>query len=252
MSDQPVIAIRGVAFSYDGATVLEDVDLTVQAGAMACIVGPNGGGKTTLLKLMLGLLRPDQGQVRIFGRPPAEARRRIGYMPQYARHDPQFPVTVMDVVLMGRLERHWGGPYGRSDKRAALDALEDVGMADVADRLFNALSGGQRQRVLIARALACEPDLLLLDEPTANVDVAVESRLYEILQELNKRMTILMATHDLGFVADIVQSVICVNRRVVVHPTSEITGEMMRDIYGADVRAVHHDRFFPNGGHVHG
>jgi zinc transport system ATP-binding protein len=248
VSEQPAIAIEGLTFTYDGVTVLEDVDLTVRHGAMDCMVGPNGGGKTTLLRLMLGLLRPNEGQVRVLGRPPAEVRRRIGYMPQHAHHDPQFPVTVMDVVLMGRLERHWGGPYRRDDKRAALDALDEVGMADLSGRLFNALSGGQRQRVLIARALTCEPELLLLDEPTANVDVAVESRLYEILQELNKRMTILVATHDLGFVADIVERVICVNRRVVVHPTSEITGEVLQDIYGGDVRAVHHDRRFADGG----
>jgi zinc transport system ATP-binding protein len=209
---------------------------------LVCVVGPNGGGKSTLLKIILGLFRPDSGRVRVLGTTPARARSRIGYMPQYAHHDPQFPVTVMDVVLMGRLERGWGGPYSGEDKIAAKAALAELGLMDLRGRLFNALSGGQRQRVLIARALATDPELLILDEPTANVDVMVEARFLDILKELNHRMTIVMATHDLGFVSDIVSNVVCVNRRVIVHPTSELTGDMMSDIYGGEVRAIHHDR----------
>lgn len=173
----------------------------------------------------------------------------MGYMPQHGHHDPQFPVTVMDVVLMGRLGNRWGGRYARTDKEAARVALAEVGLGEVSTRLFQSLSGGQRQRVLIARALACEPDLLLLDEPMANVDVLVENRLVQILQELNRRMTILMVSHDLGFVADIVKSVVCVNRCVVVHPTSEITGEVIRDLYGGDIRLVRHDHRCSEQGH---
>ncbi len=247
MPSEPVVEISGVSFAYDGATVLEEVDLSVGERELVCLLGPNGGGKSTLLKLILGLLRPGRGTVRVFGRRPAQARRRVGYMPQYARHDPRFPVTVMDVVLMGRLERHLGGPYRRADREAARVALEEVGLAELGARQFQALSGGQRQRVLIARALACEPDLLLLDEPTAHVDVAVESRFYEILQGLNERMTIMMATHDLGFVSDVVETVVCVNRRVNVHRTSQITGEIMQELYGGEVRAVHHNHY-PVGG----
>jgi len=242
VSDVPVVSLDGVSFSYDGVTVLEEADLRLNERELVCVVGPNGGGKSTLLKIILGLLRPSSGRVRVFGVPPAQARSRIGYMPQYAHHDPQFPVTVMDVVLMGRLERNWGGPYSAEDKIAAKAALAELGLMAMRGRLFNALSGGQRQRVLIARALASNPDLLIMDEPTANVDVLIEARFYDILKELNHRMTILMATHDLGFVSDIVTNVVCVNRRVAVHPTSELTGDMIRDIYGGEVRAVHHDR----------
>jgi len=255
MTTAPVICLRDVSFFYGGAPVLENVNLDVPDRTAACIIGPNGGGKTTLVKLILGLLTPQRGEIRVFGQPPQRARLRSGYMPQYVQHDPQFPVTVTDIVLMGRLGR--GGPGGffgwpnRADRQAAHDALRQVGMNDFRRRPFASLSGGQRQRVLIARALCGNPDLLLLDEPTSNVDTLVEARLLEILRELNQRMTILMVTHDLGFVSSLVESVICVNRRVVVHLTSQITGASINDIYGGEVRAVHHhdDVFFP--GHLH-
>jgi zinc transport system ATP-binding protein len=247
MSSDPVISLHGVTFSYGGEPVLEDVNLSVGEREAVCIVGPNGGGKTTLVKLILGLLTPQRGEVRVFGQPPRRARLRAGYMPQHIQHDPQFPVTVMDIVLMGRLgQGGWGGVlgwHGRADRRAALDALAQVDMEGSERRPFAALSGGQRQRVLIARALACKPELLLLDEPTSNVDSLVEARLLDLLRELNRRMTIVMVSHDLGFVSGLVEKVICVNRRVVVHPTSQMTGQAIRDIYGGEVRMVRHNEF---------
>ena len=248
-SAEPVISLRDVSFSYDGMRVIENADVTVRDREWACVVGPNGGGKTTLLKLVLGLVQPEAGEVRVFGGSPERARLRVGYMPQRVQHDPQFPVTVTDVVLMGRLGRRLGGPYSKADREAAQVALEEVALAELAKRPFSALSGGQQQRVLIARALACEPDLLLLDEPTANIDALVETKLFEILQALNARMTILMASHDLGFVSSLADSVICVNRRVIIHPTSEITGEIIRDIYGGDLRLVRHDHRCAEKGH---
>jgi zinc transport system ATP-binding protein len=245
--DTPVISLRNVAFSYGGPPVLEDVNLSIGDRQAMCVVGPNGGGKTTLVKLILGLLAPQRGEVRVFGQSPQHARRRAGYMPQRVEHDLHFPVTVMDVVLMGRLGKGGiagtMGWHGRADRRAALDALAQVGMDEFPRRPFSSLSGGQRQRALIARALCCKPELLLLDEPTANVDSLVETRLLGLLRELNRRMTILMVSHDLGFVSELVEHVICVNRRVVVHPTSELTGEAIRDVYGGDVRLVRHDEF---------
>jgi len=240
----PDIELRGVSFAYDGVPVLEDVDLTIQPREAVCIVGPNGGGKTTLVKLMLGLLKPDRGEVLVFGRSPGQSRLRIGYMPQYARHDLQFPATVTDVVLMGRLGRKgvagFLGLFGKADRDAAREALGRVGMDKFARQPFSAISGGQRQRVLIARALCCQPDLLVLDEPTANVDILVESQLSEVLKELNQRMTILLVSHDLGFVSHLVETVVCVNRTVVVHPTSELDGDAIRDVYGGEVRIVRH------------
>jgi zinc transport system ATP-binding protein len=244
MASRPVIELRNVCFAYNGVPVLQDVNLSIDEFQSVCIVGPNGGGKTTLLKLILGLLQPNSGEIRIFGQPPRAVRLRMGYMPQYVQHDPQFPVTVQDIVLMGRLGRGGlrglFGWYGPDDRRAARDALEQVGMEDLMRRPFSALSGGQRQRVIIARALCCQPELMLLDEPTANVDTLVEARLFEVLREINRRMTVLVVSHDLGFVSNLVESVICVNRQAVMHPTSELTNELIHDMYGGDVRIVRH------------
>ncbi len=243
-----VVDLEGVSFAYDGVSVLDDVTFAVREGELVSMIGPNGGGKTTILKLVLGLLKPDSGQVRVFGAEPSHGRRRIGYMPQYTQLDPKFPATVMDVVLMGRLERRWGGPYSRSDRDAALEALEHVGLADQAKRLLFKLSGGQRQRVLIARALASEPDLLLMDEPTANVDVMVETRLVEILGRIRHGMTIMMVSHDLGFVSNIVDRVLCVSRCVRMHPVGEINADLIREMYGADFCMVRHDHLLNGGG----
>ncbi|HRV43421.1 MAG TPA: metal ABC transporter ATP-binding protein [Syntrophales bacterium] len=237
---QDAVACEGVSFSYDGAPVLEDVTFTIPAGAFFSIVGPNGGGKTTLLRLLLGLLAPREGRVLLFGLPPREARHRVGYVPQHLHFDPRFPVTVGEVVLMGRLGRRRLGPNGPDDVAVARRALGDMGLEGAWSRPFPSLSGGERQRVLVARALAAEPDLLLLDEPTANADMALESRLFALLQGLGRGVTVVVVSHDLGFVSRYVEGVICVNRRVLVHPVSAVTGEVIRDLYGADLHMVHH------------
>jgi zinc transport system ATP-binding protein len=235
------IELEKVSFSYGATQALEDVSFTAGRGDFVSVVGPNGGGKTTLLKLMLGQLQPDCGRVRVFGRTPEQARRSVGYMPQHARLDLQFPVTVMDVVLMGRLGNGSPiGPFRATDRQVAAEALREVGLHDLRSRPLAALSGGQRQRVLIARALACEPELLLLDEPTSNLDPHVESTFQDLLRRLNERLTIVVVSHDLGFVSQMVRTVICVNRRVQVHPTGELTGEMIQNMYDHDVRMVLH------------
>jgi zinc transport system ATP-binding protein len=255
MIPTPAIELRNVNFSYQAVPVLEDVNLTIHDRESICIVGPNGGGKTTLLRLLLGQLRPTQGEVRIFGKPPQEARLQIGYMPQRSEYDSMFPVTVMDVVLMGRLGRPglqgWLGWYGRKDRAAAHEALEQVHLGDAGRRNFAALSGGQRQRVLIARALCCQPELLLLDEPTANVDSLVEARLFDELRQLAQRMTVVLVSHDLGFVTSLVQRVVCVNRQVVTHPAKQLTAEVIREMYGGDVSVVRHGDVVCHREHVH-
>lgn len=251
MTTTPAVSFKDVSFAYETAPVLQDVNLTVPPHELLWVVGPNAGGKTTLLKLILGLLTPDSGQVRTLGQTPHRARHHVGYVPQWTNHDPQFPITAFDVVLMGRLQSRWRPRYTRADRDVAFGALDDVGLADVADRSFSELSGGQRQRILIARALATEPKLLLLDEPNANVDLAAENRLYEIIGGLKSRMAILMVTHDLGFVAETVAGVVCVNRQVVVHPTSDITGEIIHEIYGEHVRMIRHDHRCSEKGHEH-
>jgi zinc transport system ATP-binding protein len=243
MSDPPVIEMKGVTFGYDGGVVLHDVRLEVERYAFASVVGPNGGGKSTLLKLILGLLRPREGTVEVLGRSPAEARPRVGYLPQHADLDPRFPVTVLDVALTGRLQgRHPLGPFRRADRDRAVEALASVGADSLARRPFGELSGGQRQRVLIARALAAEPELLLLDEPAANLDPAVQEDLYDLLAGLTERMTVLVVSHDVGFVSKHVDRAICVNRTVAIHETSAITGELARALYTPPgTRLVHHD-----------
>ncbi|MDT8272403.1 MAG: ABC transporter ATP-binding protein [Desulfomonilia bacterium] len=239
---EPIIEFSKVNFSYNGALVLEEVNLLVHQGAFLSLVGPNGGGKTTILKIILGLLRPDSGIVRVFGNSPLKARARIGYMPQHASLDPLFPVTVMDVVLMGRLgQNRTFGFYSRKDRIAAEEALKRVELHDTRTRSFSELSGGQAQRVLLARALVTGPELLILDEPMAHVDIAVETELHELLKELNRDMTIVLVTHDLGFVSRYVTSVACVNRRVLEHPTCDISGEMIHELYGTHVHMIRHD-----------
>jgi zinc transport system ATP-binding protein len=251
MPDEPVVSLRNVSFSYGNVPVLEDVSFDVGPLESMCIVGPNGGGKTTLVKLILGLLKPNSGEIRVFGRPPQQARHNIGYMPQHVLYDPQFPVTVMDIVLMGRLGRRGlGGLFGwhdRADRQAALDALEQVEMAQMCNAPFALLSGGLRQRALVARALCSRPELLLLDEPTSNVDTLVESHLWDLLRKMHLRMTILMVTHDLGVVSNLVEKVICVNRTVVLHATTEISTDVMSELYGGHVRMVRHGDHLEKG-----
>jgi zinc transport system ATP-binding protein len=235
------VEFRDVSFAYDGEAVLRDASFRVEPGSFVSILGPNGGGKTTLAKLMLGLLSPQRGTIRVFGKRPAVGRHNIGYVPQYSTYDPQFPVTVLDVVLMGTLSPLVSF-HTKRDRARALSALEEVGLSEAASRAFADLSGGERQRVLIARALAVDPAILLLDEPTANVDVALESRLSSLLRYLNKRLTVMLITHDLGFVSSDVHQVLCVNEQVRIHPTESVTPEMISQLYGGSVRMVRHDR----------
>ncbi|HVP10954.1 MAG TPA: ABC transporter ATP-binding protein [Phycisphaerae bacterium] len=244
LSPSPIIEVDRLSFSYGGSVpVLEDVSLSIGERDFVCVVGPNGGGKTTLLKLLLGLLKPDAGTVRVFGKEPERARPRVGYLAQRERFDAQFPVTVLDVVLMGRVGKAamWG-PYRKADKEAAARALHDVGMYNLRYRSFSSLSGGQSQRVLIARALSSEPKLLLLDEPTAHLDAGVQDDFYRLLYQMNERLTLVMVSHDIGFVSKYVKTVVCVSRRVILHPTNEITGEVISEIYGRDMHMVMHHR----------
>lgn len=251
MSEAPAVVTTNLDFAYDDAMVLEDVNVTIEPRDLVGIVGPNGGGKTTLLKLILGLLEPTSGTVRVFGQRPAGTSQRIGYVPQSFQYDPQFPTTVMDVVLMGRLGKgNLMRPYRASDRDSAAQALAQVGLQGLHSRPFAELSGGQRQRSLIARALTSWPDILMLDEPTASVDALMERELYDLLRELNETMTIILVTHDLGFVSEVVKGVLCVNRRVIHHPTADlddVTGDLLRQMYGSDMRVVRHDQHCQEG-----
>jgi zinc transport system ATP-binding protein len=242
MKPVEIIRFEDVDYRIGGVPVLEEVRFSVRRGEFLYVIGPNGGGKTTLLKLILGLIRPDQGNVQVFSKVPPRASSRIGYLPQYQHFDPLFPVTVLNVVLMGRIRRGLKSFYSRQDKQMALSILGALGLASLPDRPFSALSGGQRQRVLIARALVHEPELLLLDEPMSNADVHIEEILFDLLGRLTRRMTILMVTHDYGFVPREVQRVVCVNQTVAVHPTRRLTGGIIQNLYQKHLSRVHHDR----------
>ena len=167
----PIVEFEDVSFAYDGMVVLEDVNLHIHDKEFVWIVGPNGGGKTTLMKIILGLLTPSGGSVEIFGTSPLKARSRIGYMPQHAYLDQRFPITVLEIILMGQLKKGIkAGLFSSRDRRAAFETLELIGMSDLSGRPFGELSGGQQRRLLIGRALVAKPDMLLLDEPMANRD----------------------------------------------------------------------------------
>jgi zinc transport system ATP-binding protein len=239
---RPVIEIDRVSFSYNGEQVLRSVSLTVTAREFVWIVGPNGGGKTTLLKLLLGLLEPRTGSIRIFGRPVREVRTRLGYMPQRAHLDLRFPVRVLDVAMMGRLSPGMRpGAYSQADRDAALEALKSVGMDGLKERRLDELSGGQRQRLFIARALAAEPELLILDEPTASLDKQIEGELLTLLRALNQRLTIVMVSHDPTIVSEFVEKVVCVNRTLAVHPTGQLDHHLVQELYATPRRIVRHD-----------
>jgi zinc transport system ATP-binding protein len=240
MNETPIINLAHVGFQYENRSILHDVSLAVAPKEFVSIIGPNGGGKTTLLKLILGLLTPSQGEIHLFGQSPTHTRHRVGYVPQYIFFDPQFPITVREVVAMGRLRRRWLGGLSQADRTATEAAMDEMHILPLAQHLFSQLSGGQRQRVLIARALAGAPEVMLLDEPTANVDSEGENKLSEILRELNQRMTILLVSHDLSFVANMVQRVVCVNRHVVLHTPTDLSTEAIQNLYNSGLRMVRH------------
>ena len=196
------------------------------------MIGPNGGGKSTLLKLALGLLQPDSGEVRLLGEAPERARRRVGYLPQSTQLDTEFPITAREAVSHGRLGRGLNlGPFGRRDRDAALAALTETGCADLADRPLARLSGGQRQRVLVARALATEPDMLVLDEPAAGLDPESQTDLYDLLSTLSRRLTVVVVSHHVSLVSRHVQQVVCVHDGHLHLPTTAEIGPDLADFF---------------------
>lgn len=240
MGNSDIVQFEEVSHRYGKTRTLESVSFTVKQGESLCIIGPNGGGKSTMLKLLLGLIEPESGRIDVLGTTPEKARRRVGYVPQSIQFDTLFPVSALDIVLMGRLHELKFGRFGKKCRAAAEKALEQVGLEAVPNTPFAELSGGQRQRVLIARALACEPELLLLDEPTANIDLSVEAHFLETLKSLREVMTVLLVTHDLDVIAEVGDSALCVNRRVHRH-SLPLAASTIQEIYSGSLR-LEHDR----------
>lgn len=231
---KPIIQLEHVNFSYAETPVLTDVNLSINPCEFIGIIGPNGGGKTTLLKLLMGFLKPTSGKLEVFGTSPQASRLQIAYVPQTQRFDRDFPISVLELVLSGRLSKlPWYGIFSAEDKEAAKQALEKVRLTSFENRPFGTLSGGQAQRALIARALASNPQLLLLDEPTANVDSQAEADIYDILSSLRDKMTILMVTHDLSTAVEQVQRVILVQNNVILLKPEEVCQHFAMGLYHA-------------------
>lgn len=236
----PVIDVRDVCFSYGAQEVLHNVSFAIAPCSLVAVVGPNGGGKTTLLKLILGALTPRFGQIRVLGSSSEEARPRVGYVPQSVPFDSRFPVSVREVVLMGRIGKNCFGTYGRSDRNAARVALERVRMERLAARPFSELSGGERQRVMIAQALAGGSELLLLDEPVASVDPEHASQMYELFRELTADVTVMMVSHNLSVVTGHATHVLCVNRTTGLHAIGEVASATFTEAFGGSLTAIRH------------
>lgn len=236
----PIIQIADLSFHYKDQVVLQDVHLTVKSGDFVTIIGPNGGGKTTLVKIILGLIKPTNGTVLVHGRKPDKNGTVIGYVPQYIKHNQSFPASALDVVLMGRYSPSKRLRFfsKKDDRKAAYEALEKMGVAKFAKRKISDLSGGQRQRVLIARALVTDPELLVLDEPTASLDTKGQTDFYELLKELNENLTILVVSHDFLIVSSYAKSIACVNKRLHYHQSVGSTGELMEAFYSCSVEEV--------------
>jgi zinc transport system ATP-binding protein len=244
----PIIELHNVTVSLQNRIVLEDISFSVAEGSFWGIIGPNGSGKTTLIKTILGLIEPVSGTILTFGHRPTSLgthRTAIGYVPQFNEVDLRFPVNVLDIVTIGLYGKI--GLYkrvGKAHRQRAIQTLEHMQLIDLADRQLHELSGGQRQRILIARAMVLEPRLLILDEPTAALDVNATEGLYEWLNGLNKRMgiTILLVSHDIGVVSRFVDSVACLNTRLVAHgrPDEVFMNNTLEAMYGCEALVFQH------------
>ncbi len=238
-TQNPIVELKNVGFSYNGQTVLNQVDFRVCQNDFIGVIGPNGGGKTTLLKLILGLLKPNTGVINVLGGTPQESSSIIGYVPQNININDTFPIKALDVVLMGKL--NCASRFKRNfkqEKNEAFDALERLNIANIAHKKIGELSGGQRQRVLIARALITQPQLLLLDEPTASIDTKGQTVFYELLKTLNLDIAVIVVSHDLLMISNYVKSVACVNKGLHYHSHEEVTGDMLETMYSCSVEDV--------------
>lgn len=233
----PALELRGVSLHKRGSAVLDGVNLTLQPGDFCGLIGPNGGGKSMLLAVILGLETPDGGQVSVFGRSPRQARGLVGWVPQFARFDPTFPIRVEDAVGSGLLASR----VPRAQVAERVDtALGRVGMAGKRGSQVGRLSGGEVQRVLIARALVGDPKLLLLDEPSASLDAPQAATLHDLLAELAGDHAILLVSHDVGVISRHVHSIACLNRKLVHHGAKELTRQQVEEVYGCSVDFVVH------------
>lgn len=236
------IEVENMTVHYGKIPAITNVNLRVKDGDFLGIIGPNGGGKSTLLKAILGLIPITSGNVNIYGKPITESRHLISYVPQFAVMDKRFPITLTEVVLTGSLKKGLSPfyQYSREQKTLAKELIEKVGLSALSKRRISELSGGEFQKMIIARALASEPKILLLDEPTASVDTSSREQIYELLEELNKSVTIVLVTHDLLAISSHVRTLACLNRELVHHAEPELTEDVLNSLYGCPVDLIAH------------
>lgn len=243
------LKVENLSVEINNNSILKEINLSIPSGDFVGIIGPNGGGKTVFLKTILGLLSPSKGSVEIFGKPHLSALDTVGYVPQFGGFEADYPITVFDMVLMGRinsLHKHkLHFCYGKADRAAAEQAIEQVKLSEKRNAHIGSLSGGQAQRALIARAIVGNPKLLLLDEPTASLDPALGISFFELLKEISKDMTVIMVSHDIGVVASQVKHIACLNKTMHYHATQEFDQKVIEETYGCPLEFIAH------GHHAH-
>jgi len=243
---QPIIEVRGLSAGYDGRTVLHDVNLTVYERDFLGIIGPNGGGKTTLIRCMLGLLKPTAGKITYYGAdhsqlPALNSRFFIGYLPQYNTIDRKFPISVEEVILSGlSSKKSLISKFTARQHEKVHAVIARMGLEGLEKRAIGQLSGGQLQRALLGRAIVSDPSVLILDEPSTYIDKRFEARLYELLAEINKECAIILVSHDIGTVLQQVKSIACVNETLDYHPDTGVTTEWLERNFNCPIELLGH------------
>lgn len=246
----PIFDIKNLNFTVKGQSILSNISLEIFASEYIAIIGPNGGGKTTLVRMLLGLEKPSGGEIKIYGKKLSNFKEwyKIGYVPQRASHvDSSFPATVLDIVKMGRTSQ--GGffsSFSEKDKKLVHDAMLKMDILDLQNKMVGTLSGGQRQRVMIARALASKPEILILDEPNTGVDVASQKKFYALLKKLNQedKITIVFITHDIGVIADDITRLFTINQKAIIcnNPKQTLSCQEMSELYGIDAHLLYNHK----------
>jgi zinc transport system ATP-binding protein len=230
-----VIEFKNVTVKYGNLVALDEINLSIPEYEFLGIIGPNGGGKTTFLKILTGLIKPTKGEIKIYGKEINKMRSILGYVPQFTSFDNTYPISVYDVVKMGRLGKH-----SPDDGDIICDSLNTLNIYNLRHDLIGNLSGGQKQRVLIARALASKPKIILLDEPTASIDAKTGQSIYELLHQLNEKATIILVSHDIGAISSYVKKIACLNKKLIYHDTKEISRETLETTYQCPVDLIAH------------
>ena len=233
------VEINHLSIKFNEQLILNDINFSIEEKDFMAIIGPNGGGKTTLLKVILGILTPDEGKVKVFGKDPKKSKDLMGYLPQRLDFDHDFPINVFETVLMGRYHGLLK-KYSNQDHKAVIQALKDVEMDELKDRQISKLSGGQMQRVFIARAIVRDPKLLIMDEPMASIDPEMQHSFYELMSRLKNKMAIVLVSHDVGAVSTHVDKIACLNQKLYYHGPVEDSAEGLEEVYHCPIELISH------------